>query len=69
MNIDTESARDRQARVQKSGRNWEKYVKSLLEDKLERTDIKILWEKEAKNRQELARAVFKLANHELSSFG
>lgn len=51
--IDTESARDRQARVQKSGRNWEKYVKSFLEDKLERTDIEILWEKEAKNRQEL----------------
>jgi|GEM_PF-1107628 len=53
ISIDAESARERQARVVKSGRNWEKYVKLSLGAKLEGTDIEILWEKEAKNRQEL----------------
>lgn len=53
MSIDKETARERQSRVQQSGRNWEKYVKLFLEERLGGTDIEILWESEARARHEL----------------
>jgi len=40
--INSESIRERQARVVKIGEEWEAYVKSFLDAKLKVTDIKII---------------------------
>jgi hypothetical protein len=53
INIDEESARERQSRVVRSGKNWEKYVKLFLEEKVKGTGIEILWEHEAQKNREL----------------
>jgi len=51
--IDKETVRERQARVVKSGGKWEEYVKLYLNEKLQSTDIEVVYgksEEEIKNR-------------------
>jgi hypothetical protein len=45
MSIDEESTRERQARVQKVGSDWEEYVRFFLNEKLQGTGIEVIYGK------------------------
>jgi hypothetical protein len=45
MSIDEESTRERQARVQRAGDDWEEYVRLFLNEKLQGTGIEVIYGK------------------------
>jgi len=58
--IDEETVRERQSRVARAGGKWEEYVKLYLEEKLQGTDIEIIYGKYEKQVQQQYPEVWKV---------